>query len=156
MSVYILSSNISGMWILALAADVVFIVMLFMYLITYKKNVCFTAYGVTVSFWFWNAFYSWSDLKTVRYVDYTNRINWVSIFIWSVLIYEKTFEISPKEVRKNITSANRYQMFHPWTFIPVYLSPKPINTQNARAYIIEEAVLKQKLAEWGVEVEVLR
>ena len=120
--------------------------------LAFFKTIKLTKDGYILSFWLWSKEYRWEELKTIRYTDFTNGFSLFAPHRY----HQVVFEASPKSIRKSLyRTPELYFDRHPFTSVLLYLSKEPLK-ENHNGYIIEEAVLKQKLAEWGVEVEVLR
>lgn len=124
--------------------------------ISYTRKITFSQDGCEVTFLWFRKFYSWDDLRTKRYEQYTFPAR-----LWergSPFTHGVVF--SPHRVRKSIfikAATRGILSFFPFSHIYVYFFPKGTSelpkTAKPFYYAIDEAVFRQKMSEWRILVD---
>ena len=147
--------GVDSPWWFSLLVSTVALFFCFWSIISSCKTVILTPEVCQIRFWFWHKEYRWDELQTKRYVDYSKYVNWSAIIFWSVNLTDKTFECSPRVHKKHKRIPSRYAFFHPFSYVIICLHhEKPPKFSND-TYLVDIEQFKNKLAEWGVEIETL-
>ena len=109
--------------------------------------------GCTVLFWKYRKKYTWGELKTKR-IESHHLPSMLRGRYTCPYLTEAIF--SPYRIHKpKLIRAGLYSLFHPFSCIYINFSNKDANYQHGRYYEVEEATFRQKMKEWGVELEEL-
>lgn len=106
----------------------------------------------TVQFLWYRRTYRWTELKTKRIEDYTNRLGYRDPYTSGAIFCKK--QIKKQSKWKPAT----YSMFvHPFSFFFVYFDPhiqyQKWDYRCPDIYVVEETEFRKNMAEWNVELE---
>ncbi len=152
------AAGILGCFIFGLNKSFVFVLLLIpvyffmaLYLISYGRTFVLNEYGCTVHFWKYKKLYTWDQLKTKRIEKYNSRplINgtYRGYYLTEAIFCFRKIR-KPKFIRPST-----YSIIHPFSCIYINFNPTPENWKRGRHYEVDEMEFREKMKQWGVELE---
>lgn len=118
------------------------------------RTLIMNAEGCTVQFLWYRRTYRWTELKTKRIEDYTNRFGYRDPYTAGAIFCKKQIK---KQSRWKPGSYSARFYVHPFSFFFVYFDPhipaQERKYQMSDIYVVEEAEFRKNMAEWNVELE---
>lgn len=116
------------------------------------RTLVFGPQGCEVNFLCFSKFYTWDDFKVKR-IEQTS-IEWKMPQNYA---RSAVFAVEEHDRPKRTLPEDYYPFFAPWSviFVKFYDSnPKPKEVYDF--YVVDESLFREKMAEWGVELEEVR